>query len=70
MSRFPSSPSLMIVDFLKKYGGKSVPLDFVAQGLGRRTPEILEYVTGLEQQGIVQRDGDMVRLSADAVANS
>jgi predicted transcriptional regulator len=69
MSRPLSSPSVLIVDFLRKYGAKSIPLDFVAQGVGRRTPEILDYVARLEQQGIVRREGDMVHLTEEAVAN-
>ena len=63
----PSSPNTSIVHFLNKYGHTSVPLDFLAQGLGRRTPEILDYLDELEKQGIVKRDGDMVRLTDDAL---
>jgi hypothetical protein len=53
----------------QKYGAKSIPLDFVAQGVGRRTPEILDYVARLEQQGIVRGEGDMVHLTEEAVSN-
>jgi DNA-binding Lrp family transcriptional regulator len=69
MSSTLSSPSVRIVDFLKRYGAKSVPLGFVAQSLGRRTPEIVEDVTRLEQEGILRRDGDNVRLTEEAASN-
>jgi len=49
-----------IVLVLKNYG--AVPLDFLAQKVGRRTPEILEYLRALEEEGVIKRQDDTVAL--------
>ncbi len=49
-----------IVLVLKNYG--SVPLDFLAQKVGHITPEILEYLRTLEEEGVIKRQDDTVAL--------
>lgn len=52
--------STLIVSTLQQYG--RVPVDFLAKALGRRTPEILDYLGLLEQEGVIERQGDTVGL--------
>lgn len=52
----------LIVNTLREYG--TIPVDFLAKVLGRRTPEILDYLEILEREGVIQREGEQVSLSS------
>jgi predicted Rossmann fold nucleotide-binding protein DprA/Smf involved in DNA uptake len=51
-----------IVTILKSYGPNPIPVDFLAQAVGRRTPEILESLLSLEKDGVIKRQDDTVAL--------
>jgi predicted transcriptional regulator len=52
-----------IVIVLKNYQNHGpVPLDFLAEAVGRRTPEILESVQRLETAGVIKRQNNKVEL--------
>ncbi len=59
-----ASPNTSIVQLLRKYGSTPIPIDFVAVSLGRRTPEILNYVEELEKAGVIKREGENLRLAS------
>lgn len=59
-----ASPNTSIVQLLRKYGSTPIPIDFVAASLGRRTPEILNYVEELEKAGVIKREGENLRLAS------
>ena len=53
-----------IVDILQKYNRK-IPIDFVAKVIGRRSLEIQSNVTKLEQEGIIERDGEDITIAGN-----
>jgi len=55
-----------IIDILQKYNRK-IPIDFVAKVIGRRTYEIQGYVKKLEQEGIIERDGEDIAIAVKSV---
>jgi len=52
--------SVRIVDFLDKFAN-DVPIDFLAQGLGRRSEWLMEDLNQLEAQGVVRIDRQQQR---------
>lgn len=52
--------SVRIVDFLDKFAN-DVPIDFLAQELGRRPEKLMEDLTQLEARGVVRIDRDQQR---------
>lgn len=53
-----------IVTTLNKYG--TIPVDFLAHLLDRRTSEIKEYLVSLEQEGVIEIKDEKVNLSSKA----
>jgi DNA-binding IclR family transcriptional regulator len=56
------APSTNIVQILKKFGSSPIPVDFLAESLGGKRPELNEYLDDLEHKGVVKREGDTIRL--------
>jgi hypothetical protein len=54
--------STLIVSTLQEYG--TIPIDFLAKVLGRRTPEIQDDLDILEQERVIHREGENVRLAS------
>lgn len=53
-----------IVNVLQKYN-KRIPIDFVAKVIGRRSFEIQNNVTKLEQEGIIERHGEDINIAGN-----
>ncbi len=62
MSAPPRALNLEIFNLLKNYGGKPIPIAFVAQALGRRDKEIEEALKNLEDQEVVIIDQSTVSI--------
>ena len=56
------APNTNIVQVLKKFGSTAIPVDFLAESLGRKRPELDEYLNDLEHDGVVKREGETIRL--------
>jgi predicted transcriptional regulator len=52
--------SVRIVDFLDKFAN-DVPIDFLAQELGRRPERLMEDLKQLEERGVVRIDHEQQR---------
>jgi predicted transcriptional regulator len=50
------------MQILKKFGSTAIPVDFLAESLGRKRPELDEYLNDLEHDGVVKREGETIRL--------
>ena len=57
------SPSVNIVQVLQDYSPKSVPIDFLANILGRNKDEIRAELKDLEKRGVIKSEEDKVWLS-------
>ena len=53
-----------IINILQKYN-KRIPIDFVAKVIGRRSFEIQNNVTKLEQEGIIERHGEDINIAGN-----
>jgi len=56
------APNTNMVRILKKFGSTAIPVDFLAESLGRKGSELDEYLDDLEHNGVVKREGESIRL--------
>jgi DNA-binding IclR family transcriptional regulator len=54
--------STMIVNMLKEYAPRPVPVGLIAKLLGRQPGEIREFLDGLAQQGVIHVQDEDVSL--------
>jgi DeoR/GlpR family transcriptional regulator of sugar metabolism len=54
-------PHTAIVKALREYG--SMQPDFLAEVSGTTTEELTEYLSTLEEKGVVRREGDTIELA-------
>ena len=57
------TPNLAVVRLLQGFGGKSVPLSFVASELGLDDKSVLRHVQELADKDVVKLDGDRVSIA-------
>jgi hypothetical protein len=57
------TPSLAIIRLLQGFGGKSVPVKFVANQPGLENYVARKHIVELEAQSVVKQDGDFVSIA-------